>query len=30
MANDLHFVPLPDTLTAEIEASWTQVAGWGG
>jgi phosphate transport system substrate-binding protein len=30
MANELHFVPLPDTLTEEIETSWGQVAGWAG
>jgi len=30
MANGLHFVPLPDTLTEEIETSWGQVAGWAG
>ena len=28
MANDLHFVPLPDELTQRIEASWSQVQGW--
>ena len=30
MAEELHFVPLPDELTGRIEASWSQVQGWGG
>jgi phosphate transport system substrate-binding protein len=28
MADELHFVPLPDELTQRIEASWAQVQGW--
>lgn len=30
MADELHFVPLPPELTAEIEGHWSQVNGWAG
>ena len=28
MAQDMHFIPLPDAVTQKIETTWTQVQGW--